>query len=210
MGAEEGCSGLRGLAKSTLMATLIASFLVFLVLASRVLWLEVLRQIGVPEYSPLPLAVLGLLVAAAGFAGLLWVYSTFNPLHMLCRTISDLPDTVRAALQLAVAPASVSPVSGCGSERIVVEGPYSCVRHPLYSSVILILIGASLAVPWLLPSLAIAVPAYYILSLAEERVLNERTCGAYSKAMRDKPLLNPLRLAFCTVKRFIGRPASSS
>ena len=205
-----GCEGLRGAIKASAMASLILAFLAFLVTFSRILWLRLLRDLGVPEYSPLPLAALGAAVSAVGLAGLAWVYATFPPHVMLCRTISDLPDTLRAAVTLLLGPRGEGGGRRCeGSEEpIVAVGPYSCVRHPLYSSVTLVLLGASLAAPWLAPSLLIAVPAYYVLSLAEERVLDSRTCGAYSRAMGGRPLLNPLRLASCIAGLLLGRRAA--
>ena len=203
----EECRGLGGAVRASAMAALILAFLAFLVAFSRLLWLRFLKGLGVPEYSPLPLAAVGAAVAVTGLAGLAWVYSTFPPHVMLCRTISDLPETLRAAVALLLRAPEGRLGGSCkgGSEAIVAVGPYACVRHPLYSSVTLVLLGASLAAPWLAPSLLVAVPAYYVLSLAEERVLDSRTCGAYSKAMAGRPLLNPLRLALCVAGLLLGR-----
>ncbi len=203
------CEGLRGFLRAAVMASLIISFLIFLAAFSRVIWLFLLKEHGVPEFSPLPIALIGVFIAVLGLSSLAWVYRTFPPLIMMCRTLTDLPETLKAfAWLLLGSPKRQSEL--CREEsRIIAVGPYSCVRHPLYASVLLTLIGLSITAPWLSPSLLIAAPAYYILSMAEERVLDARSCGAYSKFMRDKPLLNPFRLALCLLEVLIGRRAGS-
>jgi len=201
----DGCDGVRGAAKALVMALLIASFLASLAAVSRLIWLYALRPLGVPECSPPPLQALGVLVALLGVAGLVWVYSVFPPVRMLCRTLSDLPETVKAVTRLLLRRRPAARAGCSGGIEVVAEGPYRCVRHPLYSSALLALAGCSIAAPWLLPAPVIAAPVYYILSLAEEAVLDERTCGSYSQAMRCRPLLNPLRLALCIAGHALAR-----
>lgn len=192
------CRGHRGAALATAMALLILSFLAAMAGGSYLAWRVLLSQLGFPFMSPAPLAVTGFLIALLGIAGLVWVYSVFNPLVMLCTTIQGLPKLALTAVSIAL---RGSKPGQCMERRrlIVASGPYRCVRHPLYSSVIITFIGLSVALPWLLAALLLLVIIYYILSRLEEAELDDETCGKYSRVMNGIPRLNPLAMLLCII-----------
>jgi len=68
--------------------------------------------------------------------------------------------------------------------QLVVEGPYSLVRHPIYGSFVLIMVGAAgMSANWLLGGagvlLTLAIPALRLKQ--EEQELRERFGAAYSE-----------------------------
>ena len=79
---------------------------------------------------------------------------------------------------------------------LMTEGPYAVVRHPQYSGLLLMIVGALVQWPTLLtlvmaPILAIV---YIRLARREERVMRERFGTAYDEYARSTP-------AFVAVKR---------
>ncbi|MBV8528219.1 MAG: isoprenylcysteine carboxylmethyltransferase family protein [Candidatus Dormibacteraeota bacterium] len=77
--------------------------------------------------------------------------------------------------------------------ELVTTGPYRSVRHPIYTGVIVALIGTSLAVGlyWLI--IAAAVAAYFIYSATiEERNLAREFPSSYPAYKRSTKMLIPL------------------
>ncbi len=90
-------------------------------------------------------------------------------------------------------------------ERIVVEGPYSVARHPVYTSSLIAYTGLSLLSPCLAPGL-LAVAAWVVAaSWAEDRV-NMRS-GEYRAYASRVPGLAPVRLLAWALGRYcrLGR-----
>jgi protein-S-isoprenylcysteine O-methyltransferase Ste14 len=73
-------------------------------------------------------------------------------------------------------------------QQIVTNGPYSIVRHPMYSAAILLFIFTPLALDsyWALLTLPLMIMVLVLRSLDEERVLNEELKGYidYCKKVR--------------------------
>ncbi|HET9314246.1 MAG TPA: isoprenylcysteine carboxylmethyltransferase family protein [Vicinamibacteria bacterium] len=102
-----------------------------------------------PDHATVPLAgvVVGDLLVAIGFALILRVYreNTFTA----------------ATIEVA------------GGQRVVSTGPYAVVRHPMYASALLYLLGTPLALGsyWGLLAFAFMVPFLIWRLLDEERIL---------------------------------------
>jgi protein-S-isoprenylcysteine O-methyltransferase Ste14 len=85
-------------------------------------------------------------------------------------------------------------VSGHKSEKLITEGPYSTVRHPLYLFTFIGVIGIGLASEnvLVLGSLAAFSLSYYPLTIvAEERRLREKFGQDYSEYAEHTPILIP-------------------
>jgi protein-S-isoprenylcysteine O-methyltransferase Ste14 len=96
---------------------------------------------------------------------------------------------------LAVAGKYLRPApSGIHEEhRLIQEGPYGVIRHPLYVSYILILAGLSLALLmyWLLIPVVCILVGIYPTAKAEEEVLVEQFWEAYIGYQRRVGMLFP-------------------
>lgn len=77
--------------------------------------------------------------------------------------------------------------------RLIQEGPYGVIRHPLYVSYVLILLGLSLALRlyWLLIPTACILLGIYPTARAEEEVLVERFGEEYMAYKRRVGMLFP-------------------
>ena len=76
--------------------------------------------------------------------------------------------------------------------ELVTTGPYRSVRHPIYSGIILALLGTALAINlhWLI--LVAVVGAYFAYcAVMEERYLTERFPDAYPDYQRSTKMLIP-------------------
>jgi len=80
--------------------------------------------------------------------------------------------------------------------RLVRSGPYSVVRHPIYSGLLLALLGTALAVGEIrgLVAVAIAVVAWLVKSRTEERFLAEQFGQEYEEYRRHTRALVPFLL----------------
>jgi protein-S-isoprenylcysteine O-methyltransferase Ste14 len=79
--------------------------------------------------------------------------------------------------------------------ELVRRGPYSLVRHPLYTGLGLHFAGACLATGNLLlvaGTLLVSYPAFYLRARAEERLLRDQFGAEYEKYAREVPMLVPL------------------
>jgi len=175
------------LVKAVSMILVIVVFLGVTVAISRILW-STLRLPDGP-YHPL-LSLAGLLLAATGVAGIVWVFTVFNPVDMWVHTIESLPREVAHLLGVAR--------GGCqGGVSIVARGPYKCVRHPLYSSALLVFAGLGLVKGFMLLASALLYTVYIIVTEGEERYLDSVTCGEYRRVLGGRPRLNPAVMAAC-------------
>jgi protein-S-isoprenylcysteine O-methyltransferase Ste14 len=76
--------------------------------------------------------------------------------------------------------------------ELVRRGPYSLVRHPVYTGLALHFAGLCLATGNLLliaGTLLVSYPAFYLRASAEERLLRERFGPEYEKYAREVPML---------------------
>jgi protein-S-isoprenylcysteine O-methyltransferase Ste14 len=84
------------------------------------------------------------------------------------------------------------PMSEKADPELVTTGPYSTVRHPIYSGIILAMIGTTVAVSlyWLVA--VVLVGAYFIYSAEmEERYMAGRFPDAYPKYKQSTKMLIP-------------------
>ena len=84
------------------------------------------------------------------------------------------------------------PMSEKADPELVTTGPYSAVRHPIYSGIILAMIGTAVAVSvyWLVA--VVLVGAYFIYSATrEERYLADQFPDTYPKYKQSTKMLIP-------------------
>ena len=84
------------------------------------------------------------------------------------------------------------PMTEKADPELVTTGPYSVIRHPIYSGVILAMIGTTIAVSlyWLIAVALLG--AYFIYSaVMEERYLSERFPEAYPRYKKSTKMLIP-------------------
>jgi protein-S-isoprenylcysteine O-methyltransferase Ste14 len=87
------------------------------------------------------------------------------------------------------------PMSDKADPDLVTTGPYSVIRHPIYSGIILAMIGTTLAVSlyWLVA--VVLVGAYFLYSAAvEERYMTEVFPDAYPRYKQSTKMLIPFVL----------------
>ncbi|BAA79776.1 hypothetical protein APE_0798 [Aeropyrum pernix K1] len=193
-------ASLRGL-KASVMALIILAFLAVLVMVSRWLWINIMALDPGPIHPAL--AVVGGFIVGVGVAELLYTYIYFSPTTMLSNTIDDIVEIVGDILK-GRAPWKPGSNVECREHNIVADGPYRCVRHPVYTAALTMFLGASLVKHYFLLASALMIAAYTILGVFEEARLNARTCGKYMEVMSDKPRLNPLSLLKCMLREIAG------
>jgi len=93
------------------------------------IWLRIPQELGLP----LPVRFIGLLLLLSGFALLCWLFRYRKPADILISTYVTFSKAARGRV-------SLDERSG-RTEPLVVRGPYRYVRHPLYSDVVLLLLG---------------------------------------------------------------------
>jgi len=87
------------------------------------------------------------------------------------------------------------PMSEKADPELVTTGPYSVIRHPIYSGIILAMIGTTIAVSlyWLIAAALIG--AYFLYSaIMEERYMGERFPEAYPRYKKSTKMLIPFIL----------------
>jgi protein-S-isoprenylcysteine O-methyltransferase Ste14 len=85
------------------------------------------------------------------------------------------------------------PMSEKADPELVTTGPYSAVRHPIYSGIILAMIGTTIAVSlyWLIA--VVVLGAYFFYSAAmEERYMAKRFPDTYPHYKQSTKMLIPL------------------
>ena len=119
---------------------------------------------------PEPIVWLGLALGVGGIAFALWALTTIGRHY-------DLEVEVHA------------------DHEVVRTGPYGLVRHPIYTGLLVHLIGACLATGNLLlvaGTLFVVLPIFYIRARTEERLLREQLGPVYDAYARDVGMLVPL------------------
>ncbi len=87
------------------------------------------------------------------------------------------------------------PMTQKDDPELVTTGPYSSVRHPIYSGIILAMIGTTIAVSlyWLVA--VVLLGAYFLYSaIAEERLMARQFPDAYPEYKRSTKMLIPFIL----------------
>jgi protein-S-isoprenylcysteine O-methyltransferase Ste14 len=87
------------------------------------------------------------------------------------------------------------PMSRKDEPELVTTGPYHTIRHPIYSGLILGMIGTAIAVSWYWVIAVVLMGAYFIYSAVhEERYMAEQFPAAYPDYKRSTKMLVPFIL----------------
>src|SRR5579859_5237302 len=87
------------------------------------------------------------------------------------------------------------PMSQKADPELVTTGPYSTVRHPIYTGLIVAMIGTTLAVSWYWLVVVIVIGAFFLYSAAvEERTMARLFPGSYPQYKRSTKMLIPFIL----------------
>jgi protein-S-isoprenylcysteine O-methyltransferase Ste14 len=88
-----------------------------------------------------------------------------------------------------------TPMSKKDDPELVTTGPYHTIRHPIYSGIILGMIGTAIAVSWYWFIAVAAIGAYFLYSAVnEERYLAQQFPAAYPDYKRSTKMLVPFVL----------------
>ena len=118
---------------------------------------------------PLIVVWIGLVLAVAGIAFALWAMRTLGEHYDLTLEIH-------------------------GGHRVVREGPYAMVRHPIYTGLAIHSIGAVLATGnalFIAGTLLVTFPLFVMRARVEERLLRDELGDEYVRYARDVPMLIP-------------------
>ena len=84
------------------------------------------------------------------------------------------------------------PMSQKADSELVTSGPYRLVRHPIYSGIILGMIGTAVVVSYYWLAFAVLFGGYFVYSATrEERYMTERFPDAYPQYKRSTKMLIP-------------------
>jgi protein-S-isoprenylcysteine O-methyltransferase Ste14 len=84
------------------------------------------------------------------------------------------------------------PMSQKADPELVTTGPYHTVRHPIYSGIILAMVGTAIAVSWYWLVAVAVLGAYFLYSaVMEERYMAERFPDAYPRYKQSTKRLIP-------------------
>ena len=75
--------------------------------------------------------------------------------------------------------------------ELVTSGPYRFVRHPIYSGILLALVGTAVALSWDWLIAALLVGIYFTYSATEERYLTDQFPDTYSANRGSTKMLVP-------------------
>jgi protein-S-isoprenylcysteine O-methyltransferase Ste14 len=85
-----------------------------------------------------------------------------------------------------------APMSEKVDPELVTTGPYRTIRHPIYSGIILAMIGTAIAVSWYWLIAVVLLGAYFIYSATvEERYMTDLFPDAYPAYKRTTKMLIP-------------------
>jgi protein-S-isoprenylcysteine O-methyltransferase Ste14 len=170
-------------------AIIVVSFAVLIVIvAFFTLAYLVTIWLRIPEEFGLPLSVrfIGLLLLLSGFVLLGWLFRYRRPVDILASTYVTFSKAAgrRASLE-EQAPRT---------EPLVVKGPYRYVRHPLYSDVVLLLLGWWLLFDYtflLISALLLLLWFSCVVTQFEERELKALFGNDYEEYARRVPRIIP-------------------
>ncbi|MGB6454000.1 MAG: isoprenylcysteine carboxylmethyltransferase family protein [Streptosporangiaceae bacterium] len=87
------------------------------------------------------------------------------------------------------------PMSRKVDPELVTSGPYHTIRHPIYSGIILGMIGTAIAVSWYWFIASVAIAAYFLFSAVnEERYMAQQFPATYPEYKRSTKMLVPFIL----------------
>ena len=83
-----------------------------------------------------------------------------------------------------------APMSQKDEPELVTGGPYQLVRHPIYSGILLAVLGTAIALSWLFLVALVLVGVYFTYSaIIEERYLTEQFPDTYPVYRRSTKML---------------------
>jgi protein-S-isoprenylcysteine O-methyltransferase Ste14 len=87
------------------------------------------------------------------------------------------------------------PMSRKAEPELVTGGPYAFVRHPIYSGIILAMLGSAIgeSVIWAVP-LIVFIPYFLYSARREEELMREQFPGQYPQYMRRTKMIVPFML----------------
>jgi protein-S-isoprenylcysteine O-methyltransferase Ste14 len=84
------------------------------------------------------------------------------------------------------------PMSQKIDAELVTSGPYRVVRHPIYSGIILAMIGTAIAISWQWLIVVAALGGYFVYSaFVEERTMTEQFPDTFPQYRRSSKMLIP-------------------
>jgi protein-S-isoprenylcysteine O-methyltransferase Ste14 len=87
------------------------------------------------------------------------------------------------------------PMTQKDNPELVTTGPYHTIRHPIYSGIILAMVGTTIAVSWYWAIGLVLIAGYFIYSaLAEERYMAGQFPDTYPEYKRSTKMLVPFIL----------------
>lgn len=87
------------------------------------------------------------------------------------------------------------PMSEKVDPELVTAGPYRRVRHPIYSGIILAMVGTAVAIDWYWLLVVVLAGGYFVFSaVKEEQYMTERFPEAYPAYKRSTKMLVPFLL----------------
>jgi len=174
--------------------TVIAVFFTLAYLVT--VWFRIPQELG----FPLPVRFIGLLLLLSGFVFLGWLLRFRKPVDILISTYVTFSKAARGR-------ASLDERSG-RTESLVVRGPYRYVRHPLYSDVVLLLLGWWLLLDFsflLISALFLLLWFSFVVTRFEERELKALFGNDYEKYASRVPRIIPFT---SELGRFLGHLGS--
>lgn len=166
---------------------LLAGLILFIISLAFILGYLVLLILDIPVRLglPFPFLILGIAILAAAALLLAWFFKF--------RRVRDVAASTYVTVRKWVKRIPLEKPSG-REEPLVVVGPYRYVRHPLYSNIILLLVGLWLVLDYtviLLGSGFLFIWFYFFLENLEERELRLLYGEAYEKYAREVPKMVP-------------------
>ena len=156
---------------------------VFFTLAYLVtIWLKIPREFG----FPLLVRLIGLLVLLIGFVLLGWLFRYRRPMDTLISTYVTFSKAGSRRMHLEE--------RASRTESLVVRGPYKYVRHPLYSDVVLLLLGWWLLLDYsflLISALLLLLWFTFVVTRFEERELRAIFGNDYEEYASRVPRIVP-------------------
>jgi protein-S-isoprenylcysteine O-methyltransferase Ste14 len=156
---------------------------VFFALAYLVtIWFRIPEQFG----FSLPVRFIGLLLLLSGFVFLGWLFRYRRPVDILISTYVTFSKAGSGRMHLEERASRTEP--------LVVKGPYKYVRHPLYSDVVLLLLGWWLLLDYsflLISALLLLLWFSLVVTRFEERELRVMFGDDYEKYVSQVPRIIP-------------------
>jgi protein-S-isoprenylcysteine O-methyltransferase Ste14 len=157
------------------------------------IWLRIPPQFG----FPLPVRLIGLALLLVGFIFLSWLFRYRRPRDILVSTYVTFSKVRRERTRLEERSSRTEP--------LVVKGPYRYVRHPLYSDVVLLLLGWWLLLDYsflLISALLLLLWFDFVVTRFEERELRAIFGDDYEEYSRRVPRIVPFT---SELRKLLGR-----